>query len=122
MKAKNSIFKSFQIAGNGIVWMLKNERNFQIELFFFLGNLFLIFFLHLSKVDSILILLSCAVVLTLEIMNTALEKICDFIHPEYHPKIGVIKDVSAGAVLLAALFSVIIGVLVYYPYFYDICF
>jgi diacylglycerol kinase (ATP) len=122
MKAKNSIFKSFQIAGNGIVWMLKNERNFQIELLFFLGNLFLIFFLHLSKVDSILILLSCAVVLTLEIMNTALEIICDFIHPEYHPKIGVIKDVSAGAVLLAALFSVIIGVLVYYPYFYDICF
>jgi diacylglycerol kinase (ATP) len=48
-------------------------------------------------------------------MNTAVEKICDFIHPEYHEKIGFIKDIAGGAVLFAAIASIAVGLLIYVP-------
>jgi diacylglycerol kinase (ATP) len=55
-------------------------------------------------------------VLAAEILNTAIEKICDFIHPDFDKRIGFIKDISAGAVVLMAILSVIVGVMVYWKY------
>ena len=54
-------------------------------------------------------------VVAVEGLNTAIEKIADFIHPDYHKKIGVIKDVSAGAVTFAAVIAAIIGGIIYIP-------
>ncbi|WP_262696693.1 diacylglycerol kinase family protein [Chryseobacterium sp. G0201] len=98
--------------------MLKSERNFQLEVLAFFINLFLIFYLHLSCFDAILILIVSLGVLSAEIFNTAIEKICDFIQPEYDKRIGFIKDVSAGAVILMAILSVVVGVLVYWKYIF----
>lgn len=53
-------------------------------------------------------------VMVVEILNTALEKLCDFVHPKLHPQIKVIKDIAASAALIAAVGSVIIGVLVFF--------
>jgi len=55
--------------------------------------------------------------LVAESLNTAIEKIADFIHPEYHKQIGFIKDISAGAAFFAAIFAVIIGLIIYIPKF-----
>lgn len=98
--------------------MLKSERNFQLEVLAFFINLFLIFYLHLSGFDAILILIVSFGVLSAEIFNTAIEKICDFIQPEYDKRIGFIKDISAGAVILMAILSVVVGVLVYWKYIF----
>jgi diacylglycerol kinase (ATP) len=57
-------------------------------------------------------------VLIAETINTAIEKICDFVEPNFNKKIGLIKDISAGAVILATLLSIIVGVLVYSKYFF----
>ena len=49
--------------------------------------------------------------------NTAIEEIANFIHPDHHPKIGYIKDVAAGAVFFAAVIAIVIGCIIYIPYF-----
>ncbi|KAA0128297.1 diacylglycerol kinase family protein [Chryseobacterium sp. SN22] len=115
---KPLLHQSFLNAFRGIFMMIKSERNFQLEVAAFLINLFLIFYLHLSTLDSLLILIVSSGVLAAEIFNTAIEKICDIIQPEFDQRIGFIKDISAGAVLLMALISAITGILVYWKYFF----
>ncbi len=113
---KPPVHKSLRNAFRGVFLMMKHERNFQLEFAAFLINLFLIFYLNLTSTDTILILMVSFGVLATEILNTAIEKICDFIHPDFDHKIGFIKDISAGAVVLMAILSVIVGIMVYCKY------
>lgn len=115
---KPTIQKSFGNAFRGIFLMLKSERNFQIEVFALIVNLFLIVFLELNQTDVAIILICCFVVLSAEILNTAIEKTCDIVQPEYDGRIKFIKDISAGAVLLLAILSVFVGLLVYPKYIF----
>lgn len=116
---KPPVHKSLRNAFRGVFLMMKHERNFQLEAMAFLVNVFLIFYLNLSSTDTILILVVSSGVLAAEILNTAIEKICDFIHPEFDQRIGFIKDISAGAVLLMAIVSVIVGIFVYWKYIFN---
>lgn len=116
---KPAIHKSFLNAFRGIFLMMKSERNFQIELLAFMINLFLVFYLKLSAADAVCILIVSFTVLAAEIFNTAIEKICDMIQPEFDMRIGFIKDISAGAVLLISISSVIVGILVYWKYIFS---
>ncbi len=115
---KPPFYKSLLYSIKGIFWMLKSERNFQFEVFALIINLFLIVYFKLNSTDVALILLVCFLVLIAETINTAIEKICDFVEPNFNKKIGIIKDISAGAVILATLLSIIVGVLVYSKYFF----
>ena len=115
---KPPFYKSLLYSIKGIFWMLKSERNFQLEVFALIINLFLIVYFKLNSTDVALILLVCFLVLITETINTAIEKICDFVEPNFNKKIGIIKDISAGAVILATLLSIIVGVLVYSKYFF----
>ncbi|MGG5208051.1 diacylglycerol kinase family protein [Chryseobacterium sp. MIQD13] len=116
---KPPIHKSFFNAFRGIFMMIKTERNFQIEFAAFLINLVLIFYFKLSAADTALILIASFTVLGAEIFNTAIEKICDMIQPDFDKRIGFIKDISAGAVLLMAAGSVVVGVIVYWKYVFQ---
>lgn len=98
--------------------MLKSERNFQIEIFGLLINIFLIVFLKLSVTDTALILMVSFAVLSLEILNTAAEKICDVVQPEFDERIKIIKDIAAGAVVLMSFAAVCVGILVYWKYLF----
>ncbi|MGE8534987.1 diacylglycerol kinase family protein [Chryseobacterium sp. JV274] len=113
---KPPIHKSFLNAFRGVFMMIKTERNFQIELLAFFVNLFFIFYFKLSSTDAALVLIASFAVLSAEIFNTAIEKICDIIQPDYDKRIGFIKDIAAGAVVLTAVASVIVGILVYGKY------
>lgn len=117
---KPPIHTSFVNALRGVFYMLQSERNFQIEFLALLINLFLIFYLQLSSLDTILILMVSFGVLSAEIFNTAIEKMCDVIQPEFDKRIGFIKDISAGAVILMTTASVIVGIIVYWKYIIDI--
>jgi len=75
------------------------------------------FYFDISRVEWMMQILATGLVLAAEGMNTAVEKICDFIHPEYHERIGFIKDIAGGAVLFAAIASIAIGLLIYVPKF-----
>jgi diacylglycerol kinase (ATP) len=115
---KPSLLRSITNAIRGLWMIFKSERNFQIEVFALLINIFLIFYFHLSTLDAVLIFMVSFMVLSVEIINTAIEKICDFIHPEYDKRIGFIKDIAAGAVTLMAILSVIVGIFVYWKYIF----
>ncbi|KUG13730.1 diacylglycerol kinase [Elizabethkingia sp. HvH-WGS333] len=116
---KPSLHKSFGNAFRGILFLLKNERNFQIEVLGLLINLFLIVYLKLERLEIALILMASFFVLVTEALNTCVEKICDFVHPEYNKYIGIIKDIAAGAVVIAVLAAVLTGIYVYLPYIID---
>ena len=113
---KPPIHKSFFNAFRGVFMMIKNERNFRIEFLAFFINIFLIIYLNLTTIDAVLILIVSFGVLIAEIFNTAIEKICDIIQPEFDKRIGFIKDISAGAVILMAVLSIIVGILIYWKY------
>ena len=115
---KPPFYKSLLYSIKGIFWMLKSERNFQLEVFALIINLFLIVYFKLNSTDVALILVVCFLVLIAETINTAIEKICDFVEPNFNKKIGLIKDIAAGSVILATLLSIIVGVLVYSKYFF----
>ncbi|MFC6267767.1 diacylglycerol kinase family protein [Frigoriflavimonas asaccharolytica] len=113
---KQNFFKTFENAFTGIFLVIKKERNFQIEIFALFVNIFLIYYFELNAAETSIILIVCFVVLVAEMLNTALEKMADFVEPNFNSKIGIIKDIAAGAVLMAAIGAVIIGIIIYQHY------
>ncbi len=110
--------RSFGHAARGIVHALKTEQNLQIHVLIAIVVLGLSIYLHVSPLELAIILLAIALVLTAEVINTVVEDLLDLIHPERHPAVGLIKDVLAGAVLIAALIAAIIGGLIFLPYLF----
>ena len=73
-----------------------------------------------TTIESAIILMLCFSVLALELINTAIEKLSDFVEPNFNPKIGIIKDIAAGAVLMAAILSVVVGFIIYRAYILEL--
>ena len=73
------------------------------------------FYFHISKEEWMFQILALGLVLCVEGLNTAVEKVSDFVHPEFHEKIGFIKDIAAGAVFFAAMTAIAIGCIIYIP-------
>ncbi len=108
--------KSLQFALHGMFLLLKTEHSIITQTFFSIVLIFLGFYVGLSKTDWIVQLFCIAFILAIEGLNTAVEKLCDFIHPDFHRKIGFIKDIAAGAVSFAVLISIVILSITYYSY------
>lgn len=96
----------------GLAYTLRTQPNFAVELA--LGTLAVgaALWLHAGLVP---VLLCCGLVLSLEVLNTALEALTDLVSPEWHPLAKVAKDAAAGAVLVASLFSLLVGLAVLGP-------
>ena len=73
------------------------------------------FIYHISTIEWAIQFLAIGLVMSVEGLNTAVEEIANFIHPEHHKKIGLIKDIAAGAVFIASIFAVIAGFFIYIP-------
>ena len=115
MKKNFSFIESFRCAFRGIVYIFKTERNFRFHIVFSLLVLLSSLTLNLSYVELSVILIMIAVVLTLEIINTIIENIMDFLCKNYNFKVKIIKDMASGAVLVSAFISVIVGYLIFVP-------
>ncbi len=105
-------------AGRGITFALKNERNFQIEMIATLGVVVLMTWLPLSMTENIFLIVAITAVLSIELVNTALERVMDILKPRVHPYARVVKDIMAGAVLVVSCGSLLIGIIVFSPYFF----
>jgi diacylglycerol kinase (ATP) len=107
--------KSFTYAFNGAVKLITTEHSVMVQ--FSIGILITIagFYFGISKTEWLFQTLAIGLVMSVEGLNTAVEKIADFIHPNYHERIGFIKDIAAGAVFFAALTAVAIGLIIYIP-------
>ena len=110
------MLKSFRDAFKGIGILIRSERNFQIHAVAFALSLGAGFYFDIRQGEFIIIILVSALVFALEGVNTAIEKLCDEVTEERKESIRKIKDVAAGAVLVGAIFAIIIGVIIFYPY------
>ena len=119
--AKNKLVRimkfiqSLQFAITGIAAFFRNETNGQIQLGAAIIAVILGWIFQIAPMEWLVVVLCITMVLTLEMINTAIEKLCDVMHPGYHPQIKIIKDIAAGAVLCAAIGSVIAGAIVFLP-------
>lgn len=104
----------FSYAWNGLKLMVK-ERNFRIHLIATLLVTLAGVFLKLKVEEWAIIILVIGVVLISETFNSVVEKLIDYVKPEIHPTAKQIKDMSAGAVLLAAAIALIIGIIIFLP-------
>lgn len=106
---ENRFVESLNAAVEGFIYVMKTERNmrvhFLIGLFILLGGIYL----NLSSLELMILFVTIAMVLVTEMVNTALELIVDMVKSEFHPIARIIKDVSAGAVLLTAVNAIIVG-------------
>lgn len=106
---------SFQCAFSGIWYTLTTQRNAQIHLVIASGIIFLGLWLSLSLTEWAVIGLTTGFVITAEIFNTALETAMDHLAPDIHPQVKIVKDAAAGAVLLAAMTAVFVGLCILGP-------
>jgi len=107
--------KSLGFALQGIKELIKTEKNAGIHLFITILVIISGFVLTISPIEWCIILLCIAIVFAAESINTSIEKITDKIFNEYHDTAKKIKDISAGAVLICAIISVVCGVIIFLP-------
>lgn len=107
--------KSVGFALRGALLLIRTEASIKIQVFIGVVMTALGFYFDISNTEWILQIFAIAIVLGVEGMNTAVEKISDFIQPEFDEKIGFIKDIAAGAVMFVSIGSAIIGLIIYLP-------
>lgn len=112
---KKSLLKSFYYAGVGIYSAFKSERNMKIHVSVMLLVILAGFYFHISIPEWIACIILFGIVISAEIMNTAIETTVDMAMPEIHPKAKLAKDLSAGAVLVLAIIAVVVGLLIFLP-------
>lgn len=110
-----SILESFRFAFSGLSYALRTQRNTRIHLAVAVAAMALGLWLGLAPTQWAVLALTIGFVLVSEMLNTVAETLVDLISPGYHPLAKVVKDVTAGAVLLAAIIAVIVGLLVLGP-------
>lgn len=109
------LLQSFQFALSGFFRNIASERNLQIHLFAFAFVLSLGFYYSISIFEWMAILIISALVISLELINSAIEKLCDYVQPAWHEKIKIIKDTMAAAVLFSAILAMVIGGCIFFP-------
>jgi diacylglycerol kinase (ATP) len=107
--------KSVTYAYKGAIKLITTEHSIMVQ--FSLGILMTIagFYFGITKTEWLFQTLAIGLVMSVEGLNTSVEKIADFIHPNYHERIGFIKDIAAGAVFFAAMTAIAIGLIIYIP-------
>ncbi|MFK7806184.1 MAG: diacylglycerol kinase [Saprospiraceae bacterium] len=112
---------SFKHAFNGLIYLIKNEPNFRIHLAAAILSVCLGFYLKISALEWIALTICIGLVMATETLNTALEELCDLIHPEQHPKIKNTKDLGAAAALVTAVTALLIGLIIFIPKLFYSC-
>ena len=119
MTKKESFFanriRSVGFAFRGALLLLKNEASIKVQKTLALLITAAGFYFDISTTEWAIQLLAVGLVMSIEGINTAVEEIANFVHPNFHNKIGLIKDIAAGAVFFASIFAIIIGLLIYLP-------
>ena len=112
MKRQNLV-ESFNSAIEGFIYVFKSQRNMRLH--FVIGLLVILsgMFLNFTYIELILLCLTIAFVLFAEMINTAVEHTIDLVKEDFHPLARIVKDICAGAVLLSALSSVIVGYMLF---------
>ncbi|MCJ0930831.1 diacylglycerol kinase [Virgibacillus halodenitrificans] len=118
MKGKRSV--GFTFAWNGLKEVTRTERNFRIHLFITALVLTIGFLVELNWLEWCIVIFAIGLVLVTEVTNSAIEKMIDYLNPAIHPSAKIIKDMAAGAVLIAAIIAALIGLIIFLPKIYTL--
>ena len=105
--------KSFVYAFNGLLLLIKKEHNARIHLLATVCVIAAGFIFKITDIEWIAVIFAIGFVFVSEIINSSIEQLADFVSPDKHEKIKIVKDLAAAAVLVAAIVSVIIGLIVF---------
>ena len=111
--------RSLRHALAGVRYAFREERNFQIELLLAIVALGLAFFFPLAASERTAIFLLIGFILSLELINTAFERLLDMLKPRVHPYVKVVKDVVAGSVLIGSVVALVVGIYIFLPYLWS---
>ncbi|MBU1032993.1 MAG: diacylglycerol kinase family protein [Patescibacteria group bacterium] len=117
MNPLKSLLISFSHAWRGILVAFKTERSFRIQLAVGLLVIAFLLIFPIPRFEKVALLLVIGAVLVLELVNSMIERMVDLFKPRLHQYVKDIKDLMAGAVLIASIFAVIIGLIILGPYF-----
>ena len=122
MKNPNDSFlkgrlRSLKFALRGAILLISTEHSIMIQVGIAIIMTIVGFVMDISATEWMFQFLAIGLVLVAESANTAIEKLSDFVHPDYHKRIGFIKDIAAGGPAFAAIIAVIIGFIIYLPKF-----
>lgn len=108
-------FKGGIIAVRGALKILVTEHSAMVQFALFVLLSLAGFYYKISLTEWMFHVMAWGTILATESLNTAVEKLCDFVHDEFHDKIGFIKDISAGAVLFTALSALVVELIIFIP-------
>ena len=108
-------FNSAWYACKGTILFFRTEPNGKIELVLMLIVLAMSIWLHLEVWEWCVVLLCIGVLIAAEMLNTAIERLSNFITQEQHPEIGAVKDIAAAGVMMVAIASICIAILIFAP-------
>ncbi|MEH6994283.1 diacylglycerol kinase family protein [Neobacillus drentensis] len=112
------LWKSFYFALSGIQTALWTERNMRIHLLVSIVAIGCSIFFSINKLEWLFVIVAIGGIFSLELMNSAIERVVDLITAEYHPLAKQAKDLAAGAVFIYAVIAVVIGIIIFIPYFF----
>lgn len=108
--------EGLRYAFSGIVIAWREERNFRLQILFGILTIILAWLINISRTEFLIIIGMIGLVLASEVLNTALEELCDKFQPTHDPHIAKIKDLGAGAVLVSSTAAFIVGCIIFVPY------
>jgi diacylglycerol kinase (ATP) len=117
-----ALLRSFGYAFHGIIYVFRTQRNARIHALIGLCALALGWVVGITRWEWLALVLTCALVIVAESINTAIEAVVDLVTESYHPLAGIAKDVAAGAVLLCAGIAVVMGCIIFLPHLVPIVF
>lgn len=111
----SSFWRSLGQAYRGILYSLKTQKHLQFHIFAASLVLAVAWWCRFTRVEWVLLIIAIGSVIAAEVINTAIEIVVDLVEPNFHPLAGMAKDVSAGAVLVTVIQSVVIGIYIFGP-------
>ena len=114
------LINSFKYAFNGVRWTIEREQNMIIHIIITILVIFMGLFFKISRYEWMILIITIALVISLEIINTSIEALTDLVSPKKSELAKIAKDCSAGAVLVLAIASVIEGLIIFLPYLIEL--
>lgn len=108
---------SFKFAFRGLRVILEEEQSFLVQILVAATVIFLMFYFDLPAIEKVVLIIVINLILILEIINTAIERVLDIIEPNFDSRVGKVKDLVSAIVLFASLGAVVVGSIIFTPYF-----
>lgn len=112
-------FRSFKYAARGLHNVFQRERNFRVQVYIALIIFVFMFVFPFSRIERLILLTVIMAVLVLELLNSSIEYLVDLVKPRLHEYARDVKDAMSGAVLLASIFAIVIGLIIFWPHIFD---